>query len=149
MQHDATVTSHSSETPLVRPGAPRGPRRRRLRLLLGIGALVLAATACTPDEIAFFGKVAEPYNDVLDHDQLVRLRMCESGDNYEAVSRSGTFRGAYQFSRSTWDSVASRHFEWLVGIDPIDVEPAWQDLMAKALWSERGRAPWPVCGRRV
>jgi hypothetical protein len=148
MQHDATATSSTPEPSTSRPSAPRR-RRRRVRNLLGIGALVLAASACTPDEIAFFGQVAEPYNEVLDHDQLYRLRWCESTDNYQAVSRGGTFRGAYQFSRSTWDSVASRHFEWLVGIDPVDVEPAWQDLMAKALWSERGRAPWPTCGRRV
>lgn len=148
MLHDATATSHTTETATSRPSAPV-QRRRRLRNLLGVGALVLAASACTPDEIAFFAHVAEPYREVLDHDQLYRLRMCESGDNYQAVSRSGSFRGGYQFNQSTWDSVASRHFEWLVGIDPVDVEPAWQDLMAKALWSERGRAPWPVCGRRV
>lgn len=148
MQHDATATSHIPETSTSRRSAPTR-RRRRWRNLLGVGALVLAASACTPEEITFFAQTAEPYNEVLDHDQLYRLRWCESTDNYQAVSRSGTFRGAYQFSRSTWDSVASRHFEWLVGIDPIDVEPAWQDLMAKALWSERGRAPWPVCGRRV
>ena len=86
---------------------------------------------------------------VLDQEQLYRLRLCESTDNYQAVSPYGTFRGAYQFSRSTWDSVASRHFDFLVGVDPIDADPAWQDVMAKALWSERGRAPWPHCGRRV
>lgn len=36
--------------------------------------------------------------------------------------------------------MASRHFEWLVGVDPAEAEPWWQDLMAKALYSERRAA---------
>ncbi len=148
MLHDAPAPTLPIGTPAAQPPA-RPRRRRRLRTILGIGALVLAASACTPEEVAFFVAASEPYNEVLDHDQLYRLRVCESGDNYQAVSKNGTFRGAYQFNRSTWDSVASRHFEFLVGVDPIDAAPAWQDVMAKALWSERGRQPWPVCGRRV
>jgi hypothetical protein len=52
-------------------------------------------------------------------------------------------------SKVARDAVAARHFEWLVGVDPAEAEPWWQDLMARALYSERGRAPWPVCGRRI
>lgn len=143
--HDATAPSHPQG---VRTGRTRS-RRWRLGLLTGICALTLAASACTPEQVTLFRMVAEPYDEVLTDAQLHALRVCESGDDYTVVDRSGSFRGAYQFTRSTWDSVASRHFEWLVGVDPAEAEPWWQDLMARALWSERGRGPWPVCGRRI
>ncbi len=146
MQHD---TSAPAATPTPPVTTRRRSRRRRLGTLLGICTVVLAASACTPEEIVFYSHVSEPYQDVLTDDQLAALRQCESGGNYEAVDRSGSFRGAYQFTRGTWNGVASRHFEWLVGVDPAAADPAWQDVMARALWSERGRSPWPVCGRRV
>ena len=38
---------------------------------------------------------------------LARIRQCESGGSYTAVSPSGTYRGAYQFDRATWASVAA------------------------------------------
>lgn len=112
-----------------------------------MGLLALTSLACTPDEIAVWANVSQPYKDVLSEEQLYRLRMCESTDNYTVVDRTGSFRGAYQFNRSTWDSVASRHFHWLVGVDPAEAHPAWQDAMAKALYMERGSQPWPTCGR--
>ena len=114
---------------------------------------LLFAAACTPEEVAFYLEVTEHVNDVLSIDELKRLRDCESTDNYTATSLftnpRGLYRGAYQFVQHTWDGVAERHFPWLVGKDPIEVEPWWQDAMTRALWSERGRQPWPVCGLRV
>jgi len=124
-------------------------RKPRLRHLLIVGAAFLALTGCTPEEITLFNAVTAPYQDVLSHEQLTRLRQCESSDNYGAVSRNGRYRGAYQFSRSTWDRVARDHFPWLVGVDPAAAEPWWQDSMAKALWSESGPRSWPHCGARV
>jgi Transglycosylase-like domain len=137
------------ESPLPERPPRRGRRPRRIGMLLGITALAVAASACTPEEIAFVAAVSAPYEQELSPEQLDTLRQCESGGNYEAVDRTGSFRGAYQFTRGTWDSVASRHFEWLVGIDPAEADPWWQDVMARALYGERGRAPWPVCGRRL
>jgi hypothetical protein len=116
----------------------------RTALIAGIAVLTLAA--CTPEQISVFRAVTEPTRDALSDSQLAALRRCESHDNYEAVSAGGWYRGAYQFSRSTWDSTAEGHFFWLIGRDPADVEPWWQDAMARALWSDRGRSPWPVCG---
>ena len=80
---------------------------------------------------------------------LAGLRNCESGGNYGAVNSSGTYRGAYQFSRSTWNSVASKSFPHLVGVDPASAAPADQDAMAQALYSSSGSSPWPVCGRHL
>ncbi len=78
---------------------------------------------------------------------LAALRACESHGNYGSVSAGGHYRGAYQFAQSTWNSVASRWFPSLVGIDPARASTADQDAMARALFAEAGWAPWPTCGR--
>jgi peptidoglycan hydrolase-like protein with peptidoglycan-binding domain len=75
------------------------------------------------------------------------LRQCESNGNYAITNRTGTYRGAYQFDRPTWNSVAERHAPHLVGVDPAAAAPSDQDAMAYALYSERGAQPWPHCGR--
>jgi hypothetical protein len=77
------------------------------------------------------------------------LRQCESGGDYTITNPSGKYRGAYQFDRSTWNSVAGRHDPSLVGVDPAAASPADQDAMALALYSERGARPWPHCGRHL
>lgn len=77
------------------------------------------------------------------------LRQCESGGDYTITNPSGKYRGAYQFDRPTWNSVAERHAPRLVGVDPAAASPADQDAMAFALYSERGAQPWPECGRHL
>jgi hypothetical protein len=77
------------------------------------------------------------------------LRDCEAGGDYSITNPSGKYRGAYQFDRSTWNSVAERHAPQLVGADPATASPADQDAMAVALYSERGARPWPHCGRHL
>ena len=79
-------------------------------------------------------------------EDLYALRLCESSNNYAAVSPGGWYRGAYQFDRSTWNGVASRWYPQLVGVDPASASRAEQDAMARALWRERGWQPWPECG---
>ena len=84
-------------------------------------------------------------------EQWYNLRRCESTNNYEAVSPSGTYRGAYQFSQATWDFISgiSAHVEvhHLFGVDPVNASPAEQDLMALTLYNYWGRGQWPECGR--
>lgn len=75
------------------------------------------------------------------------LRRCESTHDYAAISRSGLYRGAYQFSQQTWDWVAGIHYPFLVGIDPAVAAPGWQDVMAYTLYAMRGWDQWPICGR--
>jgi hypothetical protein len=81
---------------------------------------------------------------------LVSIRRCESGHNYGSVSRSGSFRGAYQFSQRTWNVVAGRNGRPdLVGVRPNEAAPADQDQMA--VWNYQQATPrqqWPVCSRR-
>jgi hypothetical protein len=122
---------------------------KRWLLSTALVATTLVLSGCTAEEILFFDAVTAPTRDALDYDQLYRLRWCESTDNYAAISPGGHYRGGYQFDFRTWNDVASRHFPWLVDIDPANAEPYWQDAMARALYSERGRQPWPVCGRRI
>ena len=79
------------------------------------------------------------------HPFLVCTRAHESdrAGGYRAVNPSGTYRGAYQFSRSTWDSTA-RHAGRadLVGVDPAAAAPADQDFLAFHLYQWQGAAPW-------
>ncbi len=69
-----------------------------------------------------------------------RLRMCEASGNYGAISKSGIYRGAYQFDRQTWKTVGGEG-------DPAAAPPLEQDARARELFARRGNAPWPVCGR--
>jgi Transglycosylase-like domain len=62
---------------------------------------------------------------------------------YGAVNPSGTYRGAYQFSRSTWNNAAMRAGRLdLVGIDPAAASVADQDLLALDLYHWQGAGPW-------
>jgi hypothetical protein len=67
----------------------------------------------------------------------------DTSGGYHAVSASGTYRGAYQFSRSTWDNTARRLGRAdLVGVDPANAAPGDQDLLAWSLYRWQGASPW-------
>lgn len=129
---------------------------------LTIGAIALlglTAMACTPEEEVMFrqamavnqekAQLAARSTGGLSDAGLARLRNCESRGNYRAVSSSGSYRGAYQFTRSTWNNVARTVMPSYVGVDPAAAPSYVQDAMARALWSRTGARSWPVCGRRV
>jgi hypothetical protein len=72
-----------------------------------------------------------------------RAHESDSAGGYQAVSAGGTYRGAYQFDRSTWDSAARiANRPDLVGVDPAAAAPADQDLLALNLFRVRGAQPW-------
>ena len=79
--------------------------------------------------------------------QWEALRYCEATGNYGAVSPTGKYRGAYQFSVETWDWIAGLYYEHLIGLDPAEARAVDQDRMARVLYDLRGRGQWPVCGR--
>ena len=95
---------------------------------------------------AVSGSPTRPFPEGFEHPLLTpsqhwaALRNCESGGNYRAVNSTGKYRGAYQFDQHTWESVGG------IG-DPAKASPAEQDARARALFEERGAAPWPYCGR--
>jgi len=117
------------------------------RLEESIAAVPLAERAVELAEITLIGvrqaiEAARAARDVANvgGDKWAALRRCESGGNYQAVSASGQYHGAYQFDVQTWQSVGG------VGL-PSDAEPWEQDARARALYASRGDAPWPICGR--
>jgi hypothetical protein len=70
--------------------------------------------------------------------ELRRIAQCESGGNPRAVSRTGRYRGKYQFDQATWEASGGRG-------DPIKASEATQDRIAVKLYRKRGTAPWPNC----
>ena len=79
------------------------------------------------------------------HPFLVCTRRFESdtAGGYGAVSPDRVHRGAYQFKRSTWNSVA-RHVGRtdLLGLDPAQALPVDQDWMALYLYKWQGAGHW-------
>lgn len=70
-------------------------------------------------------------------EDLYRLRMCESGDNYQDNTGNGYY-GAYQFSPSTWDGLGYSGL-------PSDAPPPEQDQAAVRLEQADGWRAWPAC----
>lgn len=73
------------------------------------------------------------------------IRHYESGHNYRAISPYGSFRGAYQFSQSTFDSVGPDRLD---GIRANKAPKFLQDLKARKVYRKRGLQPWPTPRRR-
>ena len=97
-----------------------------------------------PATLGALGISARPSSSSLDSvtdpsAELAKIAACESGGNPTAVSPGGRYRGKYQFTRATWESLGGTG-------DPAKAPEATQDAMAAKLLSLRGTAPWPVCG---
>jgi peptidoglycan hydrolase-like protein with peptidoglycan-binding domain len=69
---------------------------------------------------------------------LHKIAQCESGGDPTAISPDGTYRGKYQFDRSTWAAYGPAG-------DPARASEAEQDRRALKLYNARGIAPWPNC----
>jgi hypothetical protein len=67
------------------------------------------------------------------------LANCESGGNPNAVNPAGYY-GLYQFDVGTWRSVGGSGL-------PTSASAGEQTYRAKLLYKQRGRSPWPTCGR--
>jgi hypothetical protein len=70
---------------------------------------------------------------------LARIAECESHTNPRSIGGGGMYRGAYQFSESTWASVGGKG-------DPIDASMEEQTRRAAMLYERSGASQWPVCG---
>ena len=70
-----------------------------------------------------------------------RTSECESGGDPDAIGGGGTYRGAFQFMRSTW-----RNSPKTPGGDPIKYNWKTQAVVAVALKKRDGAGHWPVCG---
>ena len=86
-----------------------------------------SATPVNPDDVASV---------------MAKIADCESGGNPTAVSPSGQYRGKYQFSQETWESLGGTG-------DPAEADESVQDMYAAGLYQQRGLAPWPACSAQV
>ncbi|MGX1547659.1 ubiquitin-like domain-containing protein [Streptomyces adustus] len=77
-----------------------------------------------------------------DHLDWKGLAACESGGRPDAVDRSGTYGGLYQFDTHTWRSLGGSG-------RPQDAPAAEQTRRAKRLYVRQGASPWPHCGARL
>ena len=77
-----------------------------------------------------------PANDGLN---WAALANCESGGNPRSVSSDGRYRGLYQFTMGTWESVGGSG-------DPINASSNEQTYRAQLLYKRSGDSAWPVCG---
>jgi hypothetical protein len=78
-----------------------------------------------------------------DHPFLVCTRNRESRGDYQVVSSSGLYYGAYQFLRTTWDATANHAGRGdLVGVLPSTASEYDQDDLAWALYQWQGNSPW-------
>jgi Transglycosylase-like domain/Putative peptidoglycan binding domain len=69
---------------------------------------------------------------------LKKIAQCESGGNPRAISRSGRYRGKFQFDQATWEAAGGHG-------DPAAAPESTQDRVALRLYRKRGTAPWPNC----
>lgn len=74
-------------------------------------------------------------------ESLLRLRECESGDNY-AINAGNGYYGAYQYDLPTWANYGGYS-------RPDLAPPSVQDAKVKETQSQRGWSPWPACSAKL
>lgn len=118
-------------------------------------ALVLVAVANAGDAARYGGQgknVDKRHKEVYDHlwkrkvsphnkRWARRVAACESGKDPDAIGAGGLYRGAFQFSISTWRSSPRSP-----GGDPIAFSYRTQAFIAVRLKGRAGTSPWPNCG---
>jgi Transglycosylase-like domain len=74
---------------------------------------------------------------------LTCVVQAESDGEYQAVSPTGLYMGAFQFAQGTWNEAASlAGMPTLAGVPPYEASMRDQDLLAIALYNADGEQPW-------
>ena len=138
VQQKLGVSADGVNGPRTRAAVRRFQRRNGLTADGVVGPKTLAALGITAD--------SSPSSTASDsaasgdaNATLAKIAQCESGGDPTAVSSDGTYRGKYQFDRSTWQQLGGSG-------DPAAAPEPEQDQRALALYRQRGSAPWPNCG---
>jgi hypothetical protein len=71
---------------------------------------------------------------------LKRIAECESHGNPRSIGGGGAYRGMFQFSQDTWNSVGGHG-------DPAKASVAEQVRRAEMLLARSGPGQWPVCSQ--
>ncbi len=109
--------------------------------------LATAVTRAPVDELVTVGTKERPAASsavpaTADGLNWAALAKCESGGRPDAVSSTGKYRGMYQFSTATWQSVGGSG-------DPAAASAAEQTLRAQMLYERSGAGQWPHCGSNL
>jgi peptidoglycan hydrolase-like protein with peptidoglycan-binding domain len=136
VQEKLGVTADGVYGPKTRAAVKRFQRAHGLAADGVAGPQTLAALGLTTDAAPAEASAAAPASSDA---TLQRIAQCESGGDPTAVSSDGTYRGKYQFDRTTWRQMGGDG-------DPADASEAEQDRIAAKLLAQRGTAPWPNCG---
>jgi transglycosylase-like protein len=71
---------------------------------------------------------------------LRRIAECESHGNPRSIGGGGAYRGMFQFSQDTWNSVGGHG-------DPVKATVGEQVRRAEILLARSGPGQWPVCSQ--
>ena len=139
VQQKLGLTADGVNGPRTRAAVRRFQRRNGLTVDGVVGPRTLAALGITADPApASTASDSAAGSDA--SATLQKIAQCESGGDPTAVSADGTYRGKYQFDRSTWQQLGGSG-------DPAAAPGSEQDQRALALYRQRGTAPWPNCGQ--
>jgi Transglycosylase-like domain len=115
---------------------------------VGTGGQTASASGTNADTAANSGrrsnaKYTRIYKDfkVKDRRWARSTARCESGGDPHAIGGGGTYRGAFQFMRSTW-----KRSPRSPGGDPVAYPYRTQAVVAVLLMHRDGAGHWPVCG---
>jgi hypothetical protein len=121
----------------------RGAAPGRNILLRGVAAREGRVRSATKTElrrsIGVLRREAAPAPAGATSPELEAIADCESGGDPTAIGGGGLYRGKYQFTYETWQSVGGSG-------DPAAASEAEQDRRAAALLARDGAGHWPVCG---
>jgi Transglycosylase-like domain len=117
-------------------GRVRAAKRRELRRSMRI-LRRMTAPAPAPAPKASEGQQLSPAPQA--SGALEAIAACESGGDPTAIGGGGLYRGKYQFTYETWQSVGGSG-------DPAAAPEAEQDRRAAMLLARDGAGHWPVCG---
>jgi hypothetical protein len=121
----------------------RGARPGRNIVLHGVatkgGDVRLATKAELRRSIRVLKRASAPAPAPTANSRLEAIAACESGGDPTAVGGGGLYRGKYQFTYGTWQSVGGTG-------DPAAAPEAEQDRRAAILLARDGTGQWPVCG---
>lgn len=138
----------------------RAPRRGALAIATSIAATFLIATSVAPASTGGVGAGGDSgrnhHGGSVNEAKYAKLwkkvpakekrwahstSECESGGDPDAIGGGGRYRGAFQFTRSTWSASPQSP-----GGDPIDYAYKTQAVVAVKLKKRDGAEHWPVCG---